>query len=62
MKELIEKISEEHKNDNSTSEKVVISLCEDTEKGTLVIDRDERVHNLSAYQECNGIYFSLERY
>ncbi len=50
MKELIEKMEvEHHKYDNSTSEKVVISLCEDTDKGTLVIDRSERVHNLSSY-------------
>jgi len=62
MKELIEKMEEEHISDNSTSEQVVVSLCEDSDKRTLVIDRTERVHNLSSYQECNGAYFRLEQY
>jgi len=62
MKELIERMEEEHMRDNSTSENAVVSLSFDTNKLTLVIDRDKRAHQLSAYQECTGTYFKLEQY
>jgi len=62
MKELIEKMEEEHISDNSTSEVVIINLCYDTDKRTLAIDRTKRIHLLSAYQDAKGSYFKLEQY